>query len=84
MTKYNLCKADVKSVLMTVGGFDIVAMAGTILEAERLGMPVVLDGLITAAAALAAVRLDRTASDVIFFSHKGREKGLQWLQMPWV
>lgn len=76
LTKYNLMEADVKSVLMRVGGFDIVAMAGTILEAERLGMPVVLDGLITAAAALAAVRLSRTASDVIFFSHKGREKGI--------
>ncbi len=74
--KYNLEEADAKTVLMTVGGFDIVAMVGTILEALELGMPLILDGLITAAAALAAVRLCPEARNVIFFSHKGREKGV--------
>lgn len=74
--KYNLRAGNIKKVLMSVGGFDIVAMVGTILEATDLGMPVILDGLITAAAALGAARLDKNAQDVVFFSHKGREKGV--------
>ncbi len=76
IARYELIGAEADTILRTVGGFDIVAMAGSILEAVDLGLPVILDGLITAAAALAAFRLNSEARDVVFFSHKGRERGV--------
>ena len=50
--------ADALGVLAAVGGLEIAAMAGFALEAARLGLGVVLDGLIAGAAALVAVGLD--------------------------
>ena len=74
--KYGLYEADMLKILSTVGGLDIAVMTGIILECAVIGIPVILDGLITAAAALAAVKIDERAKDVVFFSHKGREKGI--------
>ena len=74
--KYDLINADAMKILETVGGFDIAAMVGIILESQALGVPVIIDGLITAAAALVALRLCPSTRDIVFFSHKGREKGI--------
>lgn len=74
--KYNLYNASVKEVLRCVGGFDICAMVGVMLKAIELSVPVILDGLITAAAALAAVKINPKVIDYIFFSHEGKEKGV--------
>ncbi|MCQ2535364.1 MAG: nicotinate-nucleotide--dimethylbenzimidazole phosphoribosyltransferase [Lachnospiraceae bacterium] len=74
--KYNLFEADAKEVLSCVGGFDICGMVGVILKAVELSVPVILDGLITAAAALAACKIDERAIDYIFFTHEGKEKGV--------
>ena len=41
---------------LRVGGLELAALAGAVLEAARRRLPVVLDGYATAAAALAAVR----------------------------
>ena len=46
--------ADPVEVLAKVGGFDIAAMAGFYLGASAAGVPVVLDGFISAVAALSA------------------------------
>ena len=72
----DLMHADAMTVLSAVGGFDIAAMVGVILEAVKLRIPVILDGLITAAAALIASRIDNESADIVFFSHKGREQGI--------
>jgi len=77
INKYNLYKADPLTVLSTVGGFDIAAMVGIIEKAYEIGIPVILDGLITAAAALVATGIQEKLSDVLIFSHKGREKGIE-------
>ncbi len=77
INKYDLYRADPIEVLRTVGGYDIAAMVGIILEAIELKIPIILDGLITTAAALVAYKIDSRVSDVIFFSHKGREKGIE-------
>lgn len=74
--KYNLYNASPEEVLRCVGGFDIAAMVGVMLKAVELSVPIILDGLITAAAALAAVKINPAVIDYIFFSHEGKEKGV--------
>ena len=69
-------ESDPLRVLQSVGGVDIAAMTGAITKAYELNMPVILDGLITAAAALISVRMDEKYRDILFFSHRGREKGI--------
>ena len=68
-------RADPVDVLAKVGGFDIAAMAGAFLGAARRRVPVVIDGLISAAAALCAVRLCETARGYLIPSHASFEIG---------
>ena len=67
--------ADPVDVLSKVGGADIAAMCGVLLAAPKLGLPVVLDGLISLAAAVAAYRIDKQTKDYMIPSHVGREPG---------
>jgi nicotinate-nucleotide--dimethylbenzimidazole phosphoribosyltransferase len=61
--------------LQAIGGFEIAAMAGTILEAARVHLPVVIDGFIATAAAAAAFNIDSECREVSFFSHRSDERG---------
>lgn len=63
------------AALARMGGFDICAMAGAYLGAAAGRMPVVIDGYISAAAALAAYMLAPAAADYMIASHKSYEKG---------
>jgi nicotinate-nucleotide--dimethylbenzimidazole phosphoribosyltransferase len=67
--------ADPLDVLSKVGGFEIAGLAGVILGAAARKMPVVLDGFITAAAALIAVGLCPAAGDYLIASHRSAEPG---------
>lgn len=62
-------------VLATVGGFDICAMTGAFLGAAKNHMPVVIDGYISAVAALAAYIIAPNSRDYMIASHKSFEKG---------
>lgn len=62
-------------VLATVGGFDIAAMAGFFLGAAYKQVPVVIDGFISAVAAVAASRLNPAVLDYMFASHHSAEPG---------
>lgn len=62
-------------VISKVGGADIAAMYGVLLEAPRLKIPVVLDGLVSAAAAVAAWKKDPSTKEYMIPSHQGREPG---------
>ena len=64
---------DPRDVLRKLGGFDIAAMAGICLGAEQHRMPVVVDGVIAAVAALAAVRMSPGCRDYLLASHLSRE-----------
>jgi nicotinate-nucleotide--dimethylbenzimidazole phosphoribosyltransferase len=57
-----------------VGGFEIAAMAGVILEAAALRLPIVIDGFIATAAAAVAFDLDASSREVCFFSHRSDEQ----------
>jgi len=61
--------------LQAVGGLELAAMAGACLEAEKLNIPVVVDGFISGAAALAAVRHNPGVRRVLFLSHRSAERG---------
>ena len=56
-------------MLAKVGGLDLAALAGFYIGCGARGIPVVLDGLITGAAALAAVRLCPPVRDYLLASH---------------
>jgi nicotinate-nucleotide--dimethylbenzimidazole phosphoribosyltransferase len=62
-------------VLTKIGGFEIGAIAGLILGAASRRIPVVVDGFISGAAAMIAVRLAPACRDYLFFSHLSRERG---------
>lgn len=66
---------DARAALEAVGGLELVALTGAVLEATRRRLPVVLDGYATAAAALAAVALEPAAAEVLFASHRSAEPG---------
>ena len=70
------CKGkDVIDILAEAGGFDICAMVGAFLGAAYYKMPVVIDGYISAVAALAASRLAPKVTGFMFGSHVSKEKG---------
>ncbi|MDH4320455.1 MAG: nicotinate-nucleotide--dimethylbenzimidazole phosphoribosyltransferase [Desulfobulbaceae bacterium] len=61
--------------LAAVGGLEIAAICGAIIEAARNRTPVVVDGFISTAAALVAIRLNEKIKDYCFFSHMSAEQG---------
>jgi nicotinate-nucleotide--dimethylbenzimidazole phosphoribosyltransferase len=70
-------KNDPLDVLSKVGGLEIAGLVGVILGAAAGGAAVVLDGLITAAAALIAVKLTPKVKDYLVGSHLSVEPAHQ-------
>ena len=68
---------DAVDVLAKVGGLEIAAMTGLFLGGAVHRIPVVMDGFISAAAALAAVRLCPACVNYILPSHVSIEIGHQ-------
>lgn len=66
---------DGMSLLCAVGGFEIGALAGAMLAAAAARVPIVLDGFISAAAALVAVRLCPAVKGYLIAAHRSTEKG---------
>ncbi|MGM0681016.1 MAG: nicotinate-nucleotide--dimethylbenzimidazole phosphoribosyltransferase [Thermodesulfobacteriota bacterium] len=61
--------------LAAVGGFEIAAICGVVLECARQKVPVVVDGFISSAGALIALKMKREVKDYCFFSHCSAEQG---------
>ena len=62
-------------VLQQWGGFEIAALGGAYLRCGQLGLPALVDGFITSAAALVAVRLQPDLSNWLFYAHCSAEPG---------
>jgi len=62
-------------ILRHVGGFEIAALAGAYIACAQAGLPVLVDGFIASAAALAALRLRPDAADWWFYGHASAEPG---------
>lgn len=67
--------SDPIDVLSKIGGFEIGALAGAILEAAYNRVPIVLDGIISTAAALIASGLSPLAQSYMIPSHCSVEIG---------
>ena len=67
--------ADAIDVLSKVGGLEIAGLAGLILGAAAAGVPVILDGFISGAAALAAKKLAPVSIHYMIASHVSGEQG---------
>jgi nicotinate-nucleotide--dimethylbenzimidazole phosphoribosyltransferase len=67
--------ADAIDVLSKVGGFEIGGLAGIILAAASQKIPVVIDGFISAAAALVAFKIEPKVKDYMIAAHKSQEVG---------
>jgi len=67
--------ADPVRVLAAFGGFEHAGIAGFILGAAARRVPVILDGVIAGAAALAAVALAPAAAGACIAGHRSAEPG---------
>jgi nicotinate-nucleotide--dimethylbenzimidazole phosphoribosyltransferase len=65
---------DPYEALRRLGGLEIAAMTGFILGAASVRVPVVVDGFISSAAALVAIKLHPAVREYLFFSHASSEK----------
>ncbi|MBI2963036.1 MAG: nicotinate-nucleotide--dimethylbenzimidazole phosphoribosyltransferase [Deltaproteobacteria bacterium] len=63
------------ATLAALGGFEIAGLVGVVLGAAAERIPVVLDGFIAGAAALAAVALAPRARAFLFAGHRSAERG---------
>jgi nicotinate-nucleotide--dimethylbenzimidazole phosphoribosyltransferase len=66
---------DPLQVLQRLGGFEIAALVGACVRCAQLGLPVLIDGFITTAAALVASRLNASASRWWLYAHTSAEPG---------
>lgn len=66
---------DPIDVLSKIGGLDIAGLCGVILGASECGIPVVIDGFISGAAALVAAKISTATLDYMFASHVSQEPG---------
>jgi nicotinate-nucleotide--dimethylbenzimidazole phosphoribosyltransferase len=64
-----------RDALVAVGGLELAALTGAVLAAARLRLPVLLDGYAVIVSALAAVRLDPAAGEVLLAGHRSLEPG---------
>lgn len=67
--------ADPLEALRRLGGFEIGALAGAFVACAQQGLPVLVDGFICTAAALAAERLCPGASGWFLYAHVSAEPG---------
>lgn len=66
---------DPMTALASLGGFEIVALAGALLGCAARRLPVLVDGFIVSVAALAAVRHAPALRDWLHFAHRSGEPG---------
>lgn len=64
---------DPIDVLAKLGGFEIAGMVGAFLGGMLYRIPIIIDGVISAVAALAAVRICPQAREFMLASHQSRE-----------
>lgn len=67
-----------KEVLAELGGYEIAGMAGVFLGGAAYEIPVIIDGAISAIAALTAFRIDSRVKDIAIPSHQSAENTGKW------
>jgi nicotinate-nucleotide--dimethylbenzimidazole phosphoribosyltransferase len=67
--------ADSIGALSSIGGLEIAALVGVIVEAVLARIPVVLDGFITGSAALVAAAIEPSIAQRLIAGHRSAEPG---------
>lgn len=70
---------DALDVLAKVGGFELAGLAGVMIGAAERRVPVLVDGFIAGAAALAAVRLVPGLERCLIAGHRSAEPGHRYV-----
>ena len=76
LQRYGSHIQSAETALQYVGGFDLAALAGAMVQCVREGIPFYIDGFITAAALAAAVRMEPNVTAFALPSHMSREPGM--------
>ena len=63
------------SILQSLGGFEIAAIAGCVMGAAACRLPCIMDGWIASAGALVPIQLNPSILDYLFFAHESEERG---------
>jgi len=71
----NAAESPACEALQRVGGLEIAAISAAMIAAAQRRIPVLVDGFIVSAAALAAVRINPTLRPWLLFSHQSAERG---------
>jgi len=66
---------DPMEILRCLGGFEIAALAGSYTACAQMGLPALVDGFISTAAALVAARTRPGCDNWFFYSHASAEPG---------
>jgi nicotinate-nucleotide--dimethylbenzimidazole phosphoribosyltransferase len=66
---------NASEILRRLGGFEIAALAGAYVRCAQVGLPALIDGFISTAAALIARQLRPGAQAWWLYSHRSREPG---------
>lgn len=72
-------KNDVIDVISKVGGLDIAGLCGCFIGAAKNGIPIVIDGFISSAAALCAYKLNPEIKNYMIASHLSAEPGAEYM-----
>lgn len=75
LSRYTGLEEQPLEALRCLGGFEIAALVGAYLGCAQAGIPVLVDGYITTAAALVAVRFQPAVREWLLFSHQSAEPG---------
>ncbi len=75
--KYELFDKNPIEVLRCVGGLDIACMVGLYLGAALEKKPMLIDGFISAVAALVATRIEPKVQDYLIGTHMSEEPGMK-------
>ncbi len=76
LSKYALHRRETLKILSTFGGFDIAGLTGVYIGGAIHHIPIVMDGMISAVAALTAKRLVPGTLDYMIPSHKSKEPAM--------
>ncbi len=79
ISKYSLFDREASDIVRYVGGFDIASLMGIFIGGAMHRIPVVIDGVITASAALAVSRLVPEAVSYMIPSHQGQEQAMGYI-----
>jgi nicotinate-nucleotide--dimethylbenzimidazole phosphoribosyltransferase len=68
-----------EGILTCFGGFEIAALVGAYIRCAQLGVPILIDGYISSAAALLACRFNPSVRSWMLFAHRSQEPGHEYV-----